>query len=118
MEIGFQNTVKDLSIEFSILLIDYDRKLPLNQKGNIINQVLRSGTSIGALIREAQGAESRKDFVHKMKIAYKESEETEYWLLLQQHTFPSEDIMVLKDTLNRIKQMLGKILSTCRHKNG
>jgi four helix bundle protein len=48
----------------------------------IARQILKSGTSIGANIRESQGAESKADFTHKLKIAAKEAEETEYWLLL------------------------------------
>ena len=48
----------------------------------ISTQILKSGTSIGANIREAQSCESRADFIHKLKIAQKEAEETEYWLLL------------------------------------
>jgi four helix bundle protein len=48
----------------------------------IARQILKSGTSIGANIRESQGAESKADFIHKLKIAAKEAEETEYWLLL------------------------------------
>lgn len=113
MEVTHQITVMDLSQEFSMVLIDYEKMLLSDQKGNIVSQVLRSGTSIGAMIREAQGAESKKDFIHKMKVAYKESEETEYWLILQEHSFPSEEILILRKTLKRIKQMLGKILSTC-----
>jgi four helix bundle protein len=46
------------------------------------NQLLRSGTSIGANIREAQSAQSNKDFLHKLEIAFKEERETEYWLML------------------------------------
>ena len=116
MEIKHQSTVKDLSLEFSILLIDYEKKISHHQKGNIITQMLRSGTAIGAMICEAQGPESNKDFIHKMKIAYKESEETEYWIKLQHHSFPSEELKLMLSTLYRIKQMLGKILSTCAQK--
>jgi len=48
----------------------------------IINQLVRSGTSIGANIQEAQSAHSRKDFIHKMEIALKEARETKYWILI------------------------------------
>lgn len=47
-------------------------------------QLLKSGTSIGANVREAQSCESRADFIHKLKIAHKEAEETEYWFMLCQ----------------------------------
>lgn len=49
-------------------------------------QMLRSGTAVGALIRESEHAESRADFIHKMNIALKEANETEYWLLLLHDT--------------------------------
>ncbi|MFN8338858.1 MAG: four helix bundle protein [Saprospiraceae bacterium] len=52
------------------------------KKYNLANQLFRSGTSIGANIREAQSAESKADFIYKVKIADKEANETEYWLLL------------------------------------
>jgi four helix bundle protein len=52
------------------------------KKYNLAKQLFKSGTSIGANVREAQDAESKADFIHKMKIAYKEAEETQYWLSL------------------------------------
>ncbi len=60
----------------------YSEILEANRKYNIARQLLRSGTGIGANVREAQNAESKLDFIHKLKIASKEAEETEYWLLL------------------------------------
>ena len=58
------------------------------------NQLFRSGTSIGANVKEAQGAESKGDFRHKGKVAYKEAEETEYWLSLCKHAknYPSRHV--------------------------
>ncbi len=52
----------------------------------VANQVLKSGRSIGANGREAQNAESKLDFIHKLKVAIKEAEETEYWLMLCKHS--------------------------------
>jgi four helix bundle protein len=71
-----------------------------------------SGTSIGANVREAQGAESKVDFRHKCKIAYKEAEETQYWLLLCKHaeSYPFEENMYLE--LQSIMKILGKIISS------
>ncbi len=76
------------------------------------NQIFRSGTSIGANVREAQGAESKVDFRHKCKIAYKEAEETEYWLKLCKHSesYPFDENMY-KDVQSIIK-VLGKIISS------
>jgi four helix bundle protein len=76
------NPVVDKSIEFSLLIIAYCEELNKENKRVVANQLLRSGTSIGANICEAQNAESKADFVHKVKIAAKELEETKYWLTL------------------------------------
>ena len=66
------------------------------------NQLFRSGTSIGANVKEAQNAESKADFIHKMKISIKEVEETEYWLLLCKHSkeYPDTDMLLQKTHIN------------------
>jgi len=112
MEAQKNYEIKELSLEFSLLLIDYLQK-PGKEKTLLNpNQLLRSGTGIGANIREAQGAESRKDFVHKMKIAYKEAEESDYWILLFKKSDPDPILLILQDQILQIKKMLGKIIST------
>jgi len=112
MEAQKNYEIKELSLEFSLLLIDYLQK-PGKEKTLLNpNQLLRSGTGIGANIREAQGAESRKDFVHKMKIAYKEAEESGYWILLFKKSDPDPILLILQDLILQIKKMLGKIIST------
>jgi len=74
----------ELSFEFALQIIVYCELLEENRKFVIAHQLLKSGTSIGANIREVQNAESNSDFIHKLKIAAKEADETEYWLLLCQ----------------------------------
>ena len=74
-----ENVIVDLSLEFALDIIEYSEMLEENRKFVIANQLLKSGTSIGANIREAQNAESKADFIHKLKIAAKEADETEYW---------------------------------------
>jgi four helix bundle protein len=76
------NIIIALSFQFSIKIIEFCEKLELNKKFVLARQLLKSGTSIGATAREAQNAESKADFIHKSKIAAKEADETEYWLLL------------------------------------
>lgn len=71
-----RNPVVEKSIEVALLIIDYCELLEINRKFIISNQLLKSGTSIGANIHEAQNAESKADFIHKIKIATKELEET------------------------------------------
>lgn len=77
-----ENLIVNLSLEFAIEVVKYCDVLEERKKFVIARQLLKSGTSIGANIREAQNAESRSDFIHKFKIAAKEAEETEYWLLI------------------------------------
>ncbi len=79
-----ENVIVKLSFEFALQIIDFVEKLESNRKFVIANQLLKSGTSIGANVREAQNAESKADFIHKLKIAAKEADESEYWLLLCQ----------------------------------
>ena len=77
-----ENVILDLSFKFALDIIRFTEDLETLRKYNLANQLFRSGTSIGANIREAQSAESKADFIHKVKIADKEANETEYWLLL------------------------------------
>lgn len=71
------------SIVFAIKVVNVYKLLVAEHKEYVLSkQFLRSGTAIGALIREAEHAESKADFLHKMNIALKEANETEYWLLL------------------------------------
>ena len=76
------NPVLKHSFEFAILIVDYCDKLQQEKRFVVSNQLLKSGTSIGANIMEAQNAESKADFIHKMKIAAKEAGEAQYWLML------------------------------------
>lgn len=78
-----ENTVKNKSYAFALRVIKAYKYLGSEQREFVLSkQLLRSGTSIGALIREAEHAESKADFIHKMNIALKEANETEYWLML------------------------------------
>ncbi len=77
-----ENPILKLTFQFSLEIIKYTELLESIRKYNLSNQLFRSGTSIGANVKEAQNAESKADFIHKMKVAAKEADETEYWLLL------------------------------------
>ena len=76
------NPILKMSIDFSLLVLDYCDKLEELRKYVVSRQLIRSGTSIGAICMEAQNAESKADFIHKIKIAAKEADETQYWLIL------------------------------------
>lgn len=76
-----RNILKDKSFKFSIDIITIYKFLIETKKEFVLSkQLLRSGTAVGALIREAQNAESKADFIHKLAIAQKECDETIYWL--------------------------------------
>lgn len=78
-----ENIVKEKSFAFALRIIKMSRHLQNEKKEFVIsNQVLKSGTSIGANIREAINAESSADFIHKLSISQKEADETLYWLEL------------------------------------
>jgi len=72
-----RNEILELSFEFAVDIIKFTESLEEQRKYVIARQLLRSGTSIGANVRESQNCESRADFVHKLKIAAKEADETE-----------------------------------------
>jgi four helix bundle protein len=110
-----ENIILDLSFSFALEIIKFSEQLETNKKFTLANQILRCGTSIGANIREAQGAESKLDFIHKLKIAYKESEETEYFLLLCEHSnsYPSSGNLI--ESVIRIKKLLTKIIASTRN---
>src|SRR5664279_6380427 len=90
------------SLAFAISIVKYCESLSEKRKFIISNQLLKSGTSIGANVFEAQFPESRADFIHKMKIALKEANETLYWLLLCEKT---EEISVKQEMLGELKEM-------------
>jgi four helix bundle protein len=109
-----QNLILDLTFRFALDSIVFSELLEENRKYNMAKQFWRSSTGIGAMVRESQGAESKADFRHKLKIAYKEAEESEYWLLLCKNssTYPSSDILL--EQVGSIKKVLGKIITSTR----
>jgi four helix bundle protein len=110
-----ENLLVDISFQFALEVIDYTEVLESRKRFNMANQLFRSGTSIGANIREAQGSESRADFIHKMKVAYKEAEETKYWLELCLKSPSYPDPLKLMEDLVVILKVLGKIISSSKH---
>ena len=77
-----ESKLRTLSLDFGVDIINLVKDLKCKHESVISNQIGRSGTSIGANIREAQYANSRADFIAKLQIALKEANETEYWLEL------------------------------------
>ena len=81
-----ENKLAELSMEFSVDIINLVKLLKSNHESIISNQIGRSATSIGANIHEAQYAQGKKDFISKLEIALKEASETGYWLELLHRT--------------------------------
>jgi four helix bundle protein len=81
--------LEERTAKFAENIIDFSKKLPQDQITKpLINQIVRSGTSIGANYSEADEASSKKDFINKISIAKKETKETKYWLRLIAYTLP------------------------------
>ena len=110
-----RNEILELSFEFALQIIAYCELLEESRKYVISRQLLKSGTSIGANIREAQNAESKLDFIHKLKIAAKEAEETEYWLSLcnKSASYPTSESLLL--SIISIKKLLNAIISKTKN---
>lgn len=111
-----KNLIVDLSFAFGLATIEYTGLLKRNHYDDLARQLFRCGTSIGANCREAQSAESRNDFIHKMKIAAKEAEEAEYWILLCRHSSALPDPGEMPGQIKTILRILSRIVHTTRHK--
>ena len=90
-EMMTDNKLLDLSFEFSVLIVKIVDDITVPKSSFMVNQLARSGTSVGANIHEAQYAQSKNDFVSKLEIALKESNETSYWLRLLKQTGRIDD---------------------------
>lgn len=109
-----ENPVVEKSIDFSLMIIEFCELLEERRKYVIANQLLKAGTSIGANVHEAQNAESRADFIHKMKIALKELEETKYWLILCERAKSYPFDKALKINIDELGLIMYKIVSTSK----
>ncbi len=113
-----ENIVKEKSYRFSLRIIELYKYLTENKREYVLSkQVLRSGTSIGANIEEAIGGISKKDFVSRIFISYKESRETHYWIrLLRDSKYLESNLSesFLYDCEELIK-LTGKIISSSRN---
>lgn len=107
------------SMEFAVEIINLVKSLKIKKESIISNQIGRSGTSIGANIREAQYAHGTADFIAKLQIALKESNETGYWLeLLFKTGYLEEDTYKLLDSkCTSIRVMLIASINTAKKNN-
>ena len=108
------NRIVELTFQFALGIISITEELNKKGKKVIAHQLIKSGTSIGANIREAQNAESKADFIHKMKIAAKETDETKYWLELIKFSKDYPFNQKLLERISEIEKILSKIISTSK----
>ena len=111
-----ENILKDKSYTFALEVIQTYKHLASQQKEFFLSkQILRSGTSIGANIEEAEGAQSKRDFLHKISISFKEAKETKYWLRLLKDSDLMDNLKadkLLNDVDELIKIMTAIIKTT------
>ncbi len=114
-----RNVVQEKTYSFALEIISVCRILQDQKDFIISNQLLKSGTSVGANVRESQSAESSKDFIHKLSVALKESKETDYWLhllrdseLISPHV--AEELISQNEEIGKI---LAKIIITSKRNN-
>ena len=108
------NRIVDLTFQFALGIISITEDLNKKRKTMIDHQLIKSGASIGANVLEAQNAESKTDFIHKMKIAAKETDETIYWLKLMKFSkgYPFNEHLL--EQVTEIDKILSKIISTSK----
>ena len=108
------NLIVILTFDFALEIIRSSKLLQQNHDYALSNQLLRAGISIGANVREAQNAESKADFIHKMKIAAKEADEVEYYLQLIQKSEYLPTIELPISQIQSIIKILSKIISSSK----
>ena len=112
-----KNVVKDKSLDFAIKIAHLSKVLTSDKKEfNLSKQLLRSGTSVGAMVREAEHAESKPDFIHKLAIAQKEINESLYWLelLFKTEYLTSSEYDGIRDEAIELLKILTAIIKTTK----
>jgi len=115
-----KSIIKDKSFAFAVRVIRLFQYLTeIKKEFVLIKQLLRSGTAIGALVREAQNAESKKDFIHKLGIAQKECDETIYWLELLKETeyINDKEFESINNEANELLKMIRSAIITSKKNN-
>lgn len=112
-----RNIVKEKSFNFALKVVVVSNEIALrNREWDLTRQMKRSGTAIGALIRESEHAESKKDFIHKLSISVKEANETEYWVdLLHQIGYMTDaEFKSIRGDISELNRLLIAILKTLK----
>lgn len=110
-----ENLIVTLTFELALDIIAYSEEIRKTNRFEMASQIFRSGTAIGANIREAQNAESKADFIHKFKISAKEADELNYWLELcfKSDFYPNPNEELFKK-LQSIILIISKIIASCK----
>jgi four helix bundle protein len=111
------NVVKEKSFKFALRIVRLYGYLKEEKKEYVLSkQVLRSGTAIGAMIRESQYAQSKADFIHKLSIALKEANETDYWieLLFQSGYLEEKSYLSIHTDIEELLKLLTSIVKTTK----
>jgi four helix bundle protein len=111
-ELRINSVIQDKSFLFAQLVIRFCLNLKDQKHYELSSQLIRSGTSVGANIREAQRAESKKDFKHKLRIALKEADETKYWLELIHSEITAVDKTIFELNEEIVKLLVAIIKNT------
>ncbi len=112
------NIIQNKSFVFALSVITLYQKLISDKEFIISKQLLKSGTSIGANIEEANAGQTKKDFIAKMAIASKEARETRYWLrLLEKSDLTNVDVSTEQDAIEEIVRILTSIVKTAQTKS-
>ncbi|MFD0834291.1 four helix bundle protein [Mariniflexile aquimaris] len=112
-----ENIIRTKSYQFAVRIVNLYKFLAEDRKEFVLSkQLLRSGTSIGANVREAEHAESKADFIHKLAIALKEANETEYWLDLLKETgyLNNSEYISIQVDIKEILKLLTSIIKTSK----
>lgn len=112
-----ENKLVELSKQFAVDIVNMCTEIKEKRKGNVLlNQLLRSGTSIGANIHEANYAASKADFINKFQIALKECYESDYWLGLFKDTkmISEEEHQIMYDKCSKIRKLLIASINTAK----
>lgn len=113
-----ESVIKEKSFNFAIRIVDLYKMLCENKEYVISKQLLRSGTSIGANVEEANAGHSKKDFIAKMVISSKEARETKYWIrLLNESKLVNVDLAPYLNDIEEIIKILTSIVKTSQENN-
>ena len=110
------NIIVTKSFAFAVRIVKFYRLLYERKEFVIAKQILRSGTSVGANIREAHNAATKKDFVYKLTISQKETDETKYWLelLFKSEIITEKEFTSLHNDASELLKILKSIIITAR----